>query len=142
MPEILRKYGQSDIEGAFIADTIMNLNRTKNSQMLPDAWTTVDKVTAQKVEQNDFRGDFLAVVQRRQPDQKLVKTFSKYWHLQDEKFKLRTFRIDIDKKVPSIEELTDLVPFVRSDHSRFWIVNETDFTSLPAILITDTGEFF
>ena len=31
------------------------------------------------------------------------------------------------------------VPFVRSDHSRFWVVNETDYTSFPAILLTDTG---
>jgi len=32
-----------------------------------------------------------------------------------------------------------MMPFVRSDHIRFWVVNETDFTSFPSVLFTDTG---
>ena len=67
MPDILRKYGQSDISGAFIADTLMNLNLTENSQMLPDKWSTVDKVTANKIKANGMKGDFMSIVQRRQP---------------------------------------------------------------------------
>ena len=88
------------------------------------------------------RGDFLAIIQRRQPDAHLVNLFSKHWnHLDSDEFKLRPFRIDIQKETPNLDTLTDIVPFVRSDHSRFWIVNETDFSSLPAILVTDTGMY-
>ena len=67
LPEILRKYGQSDIGGTFIADTLMNLNLTENSQMLPDQWSIVDAVTANKIKANGMRGDFMSIVQRRQP---------------------------------------------------------------------------
>lgn len=145
LPYILRKYGQSDIGGAFIADTIMNLNRTENSQEIPDDWYKTDPYTTKKIEQNAKRGDFLSIYQRRQPDAQLVSTFSKYWnYLQSDKgekdqFKLRPFRLDLNKATPSIEDLSQMLPFVRSDHSRFWIVNETDYTSFPAILLTDTG---
>jgi len=143
LPDILRKYGQSDIGGTFIADTLMNLNLTENSQMLPDQWSTTDKVTANKIKANGMRGDFMSIIQRRQPDQKLVATFTKHWnHLQetsDKKYKLRPFRLNLDKKTPDWDTLDEFVPFIRSDHSRFWIINETDFTSLPAILLTDTG---
>jgi len=143
LPEILRKYGQSDIGGTFIADTLMNLNLTENSQMLPDQWSTVDAVTANKIKANGMRGDFMSIIQRRQPDQRLVATFTKHWnHLQenkDKKYKLRPFRLNLEKRTPDWETLDKFVPFIRSDHSRFWIVNETDYTSLPAILLTDTG---
>ena len=77
-------------------------------------------------------------------DQRLVATFTKHWnHLQenkDKKYKLRPFRLNLEKRTPDWETLDKFVPFIRSDHSRFWIVNETDYTSLPAILLTDTGE--
>ena len=145
VPEVLRKYGQSEIGGAFIVDTIMNLNHTVNSQNLPDVWSTTDPYTAKKIKENQMKGDFMAILQRRQPDANLVNIFTKHWeHLQSEKspekyFKLRPFRLDLPKKTPDLETLTDFVPFVRSDHSRFWIVNETDYQSLPAILLTDTG---
>ena len=143
IPDILRKFGQSTIGGAFIADTMMNFNSTLKSQEIPDTWTHVDPVTSQKIQSEGNRGDFLAIIQRRQPDAHLVNLFSKHWnHLDEEEFKLRPFRIDIQKDTPNLDTLTDIVPFVRSDHSRFWIVNETDYSSLPAILVTDTGITF
>ena len=75
IPQILRKYGQSDIGGAFIADTIMNLNRTINSQEVPKEWNKIDPYTAKKIQDNDLKGDFLAIFQRRQPDASLVSIF-------------------------------------------------------------------
>merc|ERR1711894_668780 len=54
-------------------------------------------------------------------------------------FKLRPFRLDVGKQTPTLDTLSDMVYFVRSDHSRFWIANETDYSSFPAILLTDTG---
>ena len=145
VPKILRKYGQASIGGTFIADTVMNLNNSINSQQIPKDWDSIDSYTSSKIRENQSKGDFMAVVQRRQPDAELVSVFSKHWdHLQADKdeekqFKIRPFRIDFDKKTPSLESLTDHVFFVRSDHSRFWFVNETDYDSLPAILLTDTG---
>ena len=67
LPEILRKYGQSDIGGTFIADTLMNLNLTENSQMLPDQWSTVDAVTANKIKANGMRGDVGIPGHRHEP---------------------------------------------------------------------------
>lgn len=151
IPQILRKYGQSDIGGAFIADTIMNLNRTINSQEVPKEWNKIDPNTANKIEENDLKGDFLAIFQRRQPDASLVSIFryvlklnfccsycdwemkllifltfySKHWnYLQqdtsnEDYFKLRPFRLDIGKQTPTLDTLSDMVYFVRSDHSRY-----------------------
>ena len=111
----MRKYGQSDIGGAFIADTLMNLNRTVNSQELPEEWIDIDPYTSNRILNNENRGDFLALFQRRQPDANLVSVFSKHWnYLQNDKspkdfFKLRPFRIDLGKSTPTIEELTKMV---------------------------------
>ena len=60
----------------------------------------------------------------------------------EKKYKLRSFRLNLDRKTPDWDTLDKFVPFIRSDHSRFWIINQTDFSSLPAILISDTGEYF
>ena len=118
-------------------------SRTEGSQVMSEEWDNIDPVTSKKIHDNGDRGDFVALVQRRQPDQKLVALFRKYWfHGQSaskDPFKLRSFRIDLDKRPANLEKLVDYVPFVRSDHSRFWMVNQTDYLSLPAILITDTG---
>ena len=51
----------------------MNLNLTENSQMLPDKWSTVDKVTANKIKANGMKGDFMSIVQRRQPVSTSIK---------------------------------------------------------------------
>jgi hypothetical protein len=38
-----------------------------NSQMLPEQWSTMDKVTADKIKANGMKGDFMSILQRRQP---------------------------------------------------------------------------
>ena len=53
----------------------MNLNRTINSQEVPKEWNKIDPNTAKKIEENDLKGDFLAIFQRRQPDASLVSIF-------------------------------------------------------------------
>ena len=127
VPNILRKYGQSDIGGAFIADTLMNLNRTVNSQELPEEWIDIDPYTSNKILNNENRGDFLALFQRRQPDANLVSVFSKHWnYLQNDKspkdfFKLRPFRIDLGKSTPTIEELTKMVNNKKSKIEKFLV---------------------
>ena len=35
--------------------------------MLPEQWSTMDKVTADKIKANGMKGDFMSILQRRQP---------------------------------------------------------------------------
>ena len=56
---------------------------------------------------------------------------------------MRLLKTDLDLAAhPSEGELVGALDFLRSDHSRFWETGHGggDFQSVPAILLTDTGE--
>jgi hypothetical protein len=57
-----------------------------------------------------------------------------------DKFDLKNVRLDLEAEVEEIEKLATWVDLLRSDHSRFWYHNVDYPTSLPAVLITDTGK--
>ena len=48
------------------------------------------------------------------------------------KFKLRRQEIKLEESMPSTQEKTDNIHFLRPDHARFWYSNES-------ALFTDTG---
>ena len=60
---------------------------------------------------------------------------------------IRLLNTDLDLRAnPTEEELAEALDFLRSDHSRFWETGHGDdngaFQSFPAILLTDTGNWF
>lgn len=58
-------------------------------------------------------------------------------------FKLKLLTLDLPDKLPHVAVLARYVDFLRSDHARFWYLNDTSLPdeSFPAILLTDTGKY-
>ena len=65
VPKIMRRFNQTEISGAFILDTIMNFNSTEGSQKVPSGLGWIDHEAAGSIEIGNYRGDFLAMFQRR-----------------------------------------------------------------------------
>ena len=135
-----------DLQGAFILDTILNFNPDDNSQIMPEKWEYIIPETARSIQANGKRGDFIGLVNRGSPRERiLTETFNKFHRLlnQDE-FRTETFelrQLPSGDKMASLQELYNHTFFWRSDNSRFWYyADDTDgFLSVPAILVTDTG---
>ena len=95
------------------------------------------------------------MISREQPESELVKTIEKHWNalkqdrqfrentnINPRKFKLRKMPTTLEDKMPPLENLTNYVNFLRSDHVRFWFVNEFKYQmSLKSVLLTDTGRY-
>lgn len=68
-----------------IYNTLVSLSflQTKGSQLVPDSWKALDPETMQSIEDDEGKGDFLAIVERRGLDAELSQVFQRHWnHLQ------------------------------------------------------------
>ena len=154
MPKFFNSSNWPEFQGAFILDTIMNYNQTEGSQNIPDDWRGKIPKAYEETRADGFRGDFLSMVGRRGPEAELSNLMEKHWRrLQGDRdhnrlvshdtgmFKLRRFDLSLGADIPPLEDLADHIHFLRSDHTRFWYTNETDYQlSLRAVLLTDTGK--
>lgn len=135
---------QSRFQGAFIMDTIMNFNDTEGSQIFPTEWSLVLPDVYDKIADSRHRGDFLSMIYRRDVDQKMAGRFQYHWEKStaDSRFRLTSFPLGLTSELPPMEVLADHLNFLRSDHSRFWYMNDSavPFT-LNAVLMTDTGPY-
>jgi len=59
-------------QGAVILETVLNYNDTTDSQWLPAGFNLGFPEQYRQVSQNQFRGDFLAVIGRAKDDEQLV----------------------------------------------------------------------
>ncbi|XP_078355557.1 uncharacterized protein LOC144640229, partial [Oculina patagonica] len=133
---------RAGFQGAFILETILNHNSTPNSQTLPPVFQQYLQQAYTKISQNQFRGDFLALIGRSRDDGQLISAIS------------NDFKNDITFKTIAIvfPEMFQGRPrnwpwfafikkrmrdFFRSDHYRFWDADP----SLPAVFITDSANF-
>ena len=140
--------------GAFILDTILNFNDTKNSQVFPHDWA--DKIegnVAEDIANNENKGDFISIISRHEADSKLVKVFEENWNnlmtdegfinelqISTEKYKVRNIATKLPANLPTMDYLSNYTHFLRSDHARFWYNNEFNFQgSFKSVLLTDTG---
>merc|ERR1712045_677581 len=134
----------------------MNFNVTVNSQSLPDLWKTkIPSQTFDNVKDDDFRGNFISLVSRSEPEREIAEKLEKHWMSlsQDnefksavtsnpETFKFQRYTVELSGAMPDLMELTDHIHFLRSDHARFWYSNETGYQlSLRSVLFTDTGPY-
>ena len=157
---LVKEFMKGDIwpefQGAFILDTVMNFNESENSQLLPDEWREkIPEETYQQVMEDKFRGDFMSLISRTEPERELAALIQSHWTdlssdrefrlgvtTNPEKFKLRHYKVELGASLPSLLELTDHIHFLRSDHARFWYSNETEYRlSLRSVLFTDTGPY-
>ena len=72
-------------QGALILETILNYNDTPHSQTFPQAFQQVFKQVYTEISQNEFRGDFLALIGRSSNDGKLLSEISSAFK-EDSKF--------------------------------------------------------
>ena len=154
-----------EITGAIILDTILNYDENIGSQNVPDKWEDVLPETTSWIHKNQDKGDFVAVIGRNNnKETRMINTFTKWFKLISKSINKTKNKLDIkslkfilnglssDNKFPSEETLLQYSSFWRSDNARFWYYREVgngvdikkryeqaSTTSLPAILITDTG---
>jgi len=156
VPEFFKGEKWPEFQGAIVLDTIMNFNQTENSEFLPNEWRQkIPESTFEEIEENDFRGDFISLISRSEPEKFLASTLEKHWNNlykeddfkifvtnEPKKFKFRRFAVELPASMPSLMTLTEYIHFLRSDHARFWYSNQTNYQlSLKSVLMTDTGPY-
>jgi hypothetical protein len=145
LPHVLKRFGQKEWAGAIVADTLLAFNDSLGSQHLPDSVRTLLPDLAKALKEDGFRGNYLNVVSRLGLDDPLRSTFKRHWmdlhsaRPEFGQFRLRESQLELKARIENKEELENVTHYLRSDHSRFWLANDTDHPSLSAILITDTG---
>lgn len=107
-------------------DTIMDFNDTDGSQNFPRDWSLLLPSVYDQVADNGYKGDFLSMIYREQVDHRLADKFALHWSKSKHppKFKLTPFPLGLGKELPEMETLADHLNFLRSDHSRFWYMND------------------
>ncbi|KAK3751787.1 hypothetical protein QZH41_013256, partial [Actinostola sp. cb2023] len=125
------------LQGAFVLDTIMNYNTTPNSQSLPAVVQAVLPTQYAVIQSNQFRGDFLAVIGRKDDDKALATQLVS--NFDQGRFKAMSIPLPFNGKTTSLppQVQNNIADFVRSDHAQFW----NSANSWPAVFITDTADF-
>lgn len=128
-------------QGAIVLETILNYNTTPNSQVFPSGLKPYFTETYNKISQNGFTGDFLALIGRSTYDRRLIDGITNAFK-EDENF------LTIAMPIPNLfssgrpdtwpEKIRQgMGDFFRSDHYYFWNAKPT----LPAIFVTDSADF-
>ncbi|XP_023335294.1 uncharacterized protein LOC111706611 [Eurytemora carolleeae] len=144
-----------EFQGAIIMDSIINFNGTKNSQIIPTDWRNEVPSTLEQVASNEFRGDFLSIFYRKEPEGLLANLVKQHNQKLNEdplfvnnivnkpdRYKYMEFPVNLPTEPPPIKYMAKYAQFLRSDHARFWYSKEHMYTlSLRAVLLTDTGPY-
>lgn len=153
-PLELDKYNSQFI-GAYIMDMILVRDKENFSQQIPASLSSKLPEFVAEMEEDKYRGNFLATWARQSHDQLLESNFRSAWT--DLGFENRSFKAMRPKlpktKLPTSTDKVQWSDFFRSDHASFWYPalttktvarapNRTStigHTSLSAILLTDLG---
>lgn len=91
-------------------------------------------------EENQFRGNYIAVWNRKGIDRELWTKLSEVWSTSPEKERFKLFNMDPRLPYKVTGKYSDLGTFIRSDHANFWFPRNKNFDkSLNAVLLTDLG---
>ncbi|XP_078366708.1 uncharacterized protein LOC144650822 [Oculina patagonica] len=134
LTEYLNSTG-AGFQGAVILDTVLNYNTTPNSQKLPPGFDQGFPQQYQEVSQNQFKGDFLAVIGRAQDDGHLISGVTNGFK-EDEAFKTIAVAMAFPGRPSTWDQnyFNAVRDFFRSDHYQFWNAEP----SLPAVFLTDS----
>ncbi|XP_063610443.1 uncharacterized protein LOC134784332 [Penaeus indicus] len=141
---IMDKFGITEITGAFVVDCIANWDPTPGSQDFPPTWAAYLPDNARSIESHNYTGDFAGILYRSQVDGRLAYTLSRYYNdLGHDHYRLEMMGLqELGAEMPNATILKNHFDFIRSDHVRFWYLNDTnDSPSMPAVLITDMGPY-
>ena len=154
-----------EITGAVILDTLLNYDENIGSQNVPDKWEDILPETTSWIHKNQDKGDFVSVIGRNNNKEiRMMNTFTKWFKFitksipkKQKKHDFKALKFTLNglpsyDNLPSEETLLQYSSFWRSDNARFWYYREigngvdlkkryeqASTTSLPAILVTDTG---
>ncbi|XP_022251391.1 uncharacterized protein LOC106467485 isoform X2 [Limulus polyphemus] len=136
------QHGRGYFQGAFILDSVLNYNGSIGSQDLPEDFQTVLPSLTRYLQLGGSIGDFLAMFSRDGVDSTIAQRFQKAWErLSKDEYRLINTAIRLPARFPPASLLTSHLSFLRSDHVMFWYHNNTNFPTLNAVLLTDTGPF-
>ncbi|XP_066943165.1 uncharacterized protein [Macrobrachium rosenbergii] len=141
---IIKEFGIEEVTGAFILDCISNWDPNPNSQDFPDPWAAYLPGVNESMARHNYTGDFTAVLYRTGVDTHLAKALNRYYRgLGHNKYRLELMGLEeLGSSVPNISVLREHFDFIRSDHVRFWYLNDTSYEkSIPAVLVTDMGPY-
>ncbi|XP_031548651.1 dorsal-ventral patterning tolloid-like protein 1 [Actinia tenebrosa] len=115
----------------------MNYNTTPQSQNIPRSVQTFLPQQYQWISSNNFAGDWLAVIGRKNDDSVLSKKFVS--NFKQGAFKALPIPLPFSGRPKDVDptQRRALSDFLRSDHARFWDSNN----SWPAVFLTDTADF-
>ncbi|XP_063604918.1 uncharacterized protein LOC134780239 [Penaeus indicus] len=123
--------------GAFVVDSIMNVNQEPNSQDTSENFRRMFPDTFNSMAKDSNKGNFIGVV--TQPDEKSEKLRDQFVGNYRKDRKKRPFRLE-DMTLPTVLQQNHILSELTTQESvEFWSfqVNGTA-TPLPAILISDT----
>jgi len=139
IPKLTQRFPNqlSQFQGAIIFDTIMNFNNTPNAQTTPEGFSMAFPSQVDQIKANNFKGDFLFMVSRdiNEPETQLANQLKQKFN-SIATGKSWIVHAAAPKEIPW-QSLGDLL---RSDHVNFWRTKRNDI-SLPAVFLTDTGQF-
>ena len=116
-----------DIAALYNLEMIGYTDDAPGSQTIPAGFDLIFPEGYAKIEENEFRGDFITIVA-----DDLIADGAATLVAQAERLELPVVHIELNADLKNNPLLSDLR---RSDHSPFW---EVDY---PAMMITDTSEF-
>ncbi|XP_076303954.1 uncharacterized protein LOC143222025 isoform X2 [Tachypleus tridentatus] len=136
------QHGRGYFQGAFILDSVLNYNGSIGSQDLPEDFQTVLPRLTRYLQLGGSVGNFLAMFSRDGVDSTIAQHFRKAWErLSKDEYRLVNTAVALPARFPPASLLTSHLSFLRSDHVMFWYHNNTNFPTLSAVLLTDTGPF-
>ncbi|XP_071548013.1 uncharacterized protein [Panulirus ornatus] len=141
---IMDKFGIRQVTGAFILDCVSNWDPQPGTQDFPEHWSNLLPDAGHSLSQHNYTGDFAAIIYRTQVDAHLTHRFAQYYgDLDQPQYRLELLGLKaLGAEMPDMSTLKTHFDFLRSDHLRFWYVNDTrSFNTIPAVLLTDTGPY-
>ncbi|XP_068244268.1 uncharacterized protein [Palaemon carinicauda] len=125
---------EANFGGAYVIDSVMNINREPYSQIVNDDFRQMFPDTFQRIEDHDKRGDFLAMVTFNiEKGMKLKDQFASNYNKEKIKWPFRLEDMSHPQNLPTGRLLYSLT---LQETIHFWS-NEFNVT-LPALLLTDT----
>ncbi|XP_063598752.1 uncharacterized protein LOC134775233 isoform X2 [Penaeus indicus] len=130
---------QSDTRfgGAFVLDSLMNVNQNPNSQDVHEDFRRMFQDTYTRIVQSHHKGNFLGVVTL--PEEKAVELKDQFTGNYNKLRMAETFRVE-DMTLPDNTSMSELFSeLTTQDTVHFWSFTANGkMTPLPAVLITDT----